>query len=431
MLLALAILAASPVPPGGVPGHSDGRCRLTRSRMDRTCGDGAPAFEFAPASGAGMGTACACATVTGSRGESLGFNRATVGYCTKGPVNTGIAVGDMVQCAVNQPRVGAGDGSGILGLLTEGVSTNVLVRSEEIENAAWTSTATVAANAATSPANTATADQLSDVSAVAIQTSCQTLPTVSLTADAAGIFVRAGTATGATITMTGTGNSVGDCSANVSGLSSTTWTRLQCGSVAAYTAGLTAVTVCVGVGVAAGDTGTIMVWGAQLEQVGASVAAVMSSYIATTTVGVVRNSDNTSLSPSLISGIANAGSMAVTYVLQWAPGMGPGAQGAGFAAGGGASRFLYLGSAGSVRVFDGTNEIIRAQTPIQFTARRAGSQWSGSTLISKDITGGTQSSGAFASMNTSAFTIGVVGGIGQVYGVIKQLCISRDPTRCV
>lgn len=433
MLLLLAALAASPIQPGGIPGHSDGRCRLTRNRMDRTCGsDDAPAFEFAPASGAGLSAACACTTATGSRGESLGFTRTSSAYCVKGPIDTGIAVGDLVQCSSGITRIGAGDSSGVLGLWMENFTTNVLVRSEEFDNAAWTSTATVTANAATSPANTVTADQLSDVSGAALQTSCQTLVTGSLTADAAGVYVRAGTATGATITMTGTGNSVGNCSATISGLSATTWTRLQCGSVAAYTAGLTAVTVCVGVGVAAGDTGTIMAWGAQLEQVAASAGSVVTSYIPTVAVGVVRQADVTALSSALIAGVASRGSAAATYVLQWQSGMGPGAQNAGLIAGGSSTRFLYLGGGTtSVRVFDETNEIIRAQTALQFVARRASSSWTGATLTAYDQTGGTSTAGAFdGTMNTSAFTIGLVPGIGTVSGVIKLVCIDPDPTRC-
>lgn len=400
-------------------------------RASDRAGVGGVLFEFAPANGNGMSAACACTTVTGSKGESLGFTRTSAAYCTKGAINTGIAVGDMVQCSTGQPRVGSGDGSATLGLLMENFTTNVAIRSEEAENAVWTAIAAVTANTDTSPANTATADTLTDSSAAVVQTICQTITTSSLTADAFGIFVKAGTVTGATVTMTGTGNSLGNCSATVTGLSSTTWTRAQCGSAAAYAAGLTAVTVCVGVGSTVAEQGTIKVWGAQMEQVSASSGSALTSYIPTTTVGVVRQAEVTALAPGIISPVASRGSAAATYVLQSVAGIGPNTTGAGLVGGGSATRLLYLNTANSVRVYDETNEIIRAQTVTQFVARRASSSWTGATLTSFDATGGTNTSGAFdGTMNTTAFTIGLVPGIGTVSGYIKLVCVDNTTTGC-
>lgn len=124
-------------------------------------------FEFAPSDGVGMGAACSCAAVTGAKGEVMTFTRASSGTCLKGNTASGIANGDMVTCSTDQPRVmPGGDGTGGLGLLVEGVRTNLCLRSQELDNAAWTSlnnvvaAPTVTADAAVQPDGTTTAERL-------------------------------------------------------------------------------------------------------------------------------------------------------------------------------------------------------------------------------------------------------------------------------
>lgn len=118
-------------------------------------------FEFAPASGAGMGSACACAAVTGAKGEPLTFTRASTATCVKGNPTTGIANGDLVSCAVDQPRVGNPDGQG-LKLLVERSAQNVCGRSEELTGGFWVAGTSnppvVTIDQAISPSGTLTAD---------------------------------------------------------------------------------------------------------------------------------------------------------------------------------------------------------------------------------------------------------------------------------
>ena len=127
-------------------------------------------FEFAPSGGAGMGAPCACTTPTGAKGEALTFTRASNGTCTKtttgGLTTTGIANGDLVVCSSNQPRVEY-DSQGVLGLLVESAGTNSVLRSQEVDNAAWTKeqdaaprTPTVTADQAVAPDGTTTADRV-------------------------------------------------------------------------------------------------------------------------------------------------------------------------------------------------------------------------------------------------------------------------------
>lgn len=123
-------------------------------------------FEFAPSSGTGMTAACACTTPTGAKGETLTFTRASSATCLKGATTTGIANGDMTTCTNDQPRVMPGDtGTGANGLLVEGARTNSILRSQELDNAAWTAVGsatapTVTANAAVAPDGTTTAERV-------------------------------------------------------------------------------------------------------------------------------------------------------------------------------------------------------------------------------------------------------------------------------
>ena len=124
-------------------------------------------FEFAPASGAGMGAACACTNPTGAKGETLNLaTRASSAMCTKTTggifATTGIANGDLVSCGNNLARVEP-EMDGTLSMLSEYTTkTNSLVRSQEIDDAAWTKGAaigTITANYEIAPDNTPTADR--------------------------------------------------------------------------------------------------------------------------------------------------------------------------------------------------------------------------------------------------------------------------------
>ena len=137
-LLSLVSLTASAQlrDPRGRFERVNRRCDQGRSNRGLDCG-GLAFFEFAPSNGAGMGTACACTTPTGAKGETLTFTRAGDATCSKqGLATTGIANGDLVVCTANQPRVESS--GGVLGLRVEGARTNVLLRTQELDNAAWT-----------------------------------------------------------------------------------------------------------------------------------------------------------------------------------------------------------------------------------------------------------------------------------------------------
>ena len=308
VLLALLILST----PSDQRGRFERFCsRLDRSTRGFECNSFA-FFEAFPASGSGTSGPCSTTAPTGARGEVLTFARASNGTCTKtatgGLATTGIANGDLVVLSSNQARVEY-DANGTLELLVESAGTSSGLRSEELENVAWTSTATVTANAATPPNTTnqtSNAEQLSDVSGAAFQGSCQTVVTASATQHSFYVYLQAGTIAKATVTMTGTGSATGDCTANTTALSGTSWSILGCSSAAAYAGTLTAVTFCVNVGTVVGDTGTIMAWGADYKV----AAPYRTSYIPTVAATVTRAAE--SMAATLSTAVGPSGCIAAS-----------------------------------------------------------------------------------------------------------------------
>lgn len=124
--------------------------------------------EFAPPDGTGVGTACAGVDVTGAAGEVVTFARTGTATCLTGATLTNIQNSTMSSIATGKPRVmPGGDGSGGNGILVEMARTNSCLRSQEMDNAAWSnivagaaSAPTLnAANAAVMPDGTTTAEE--------------------------------------------------------------------------------------------------------------------------------------------------------------------------------------------------------------------------------------------------------------------------------
>lgn len=95
---------------------------------------------------------CPGTAVTGSPGVSISLTRATSATCTKNDAST-------VLVTSGQPRVNSS------GLLVEPAATNLMLRSTELDNAAWTANnltaaaITVTANAGVAPDGTTTAER--------------------------------------------------------------------------------------------------------------------------------------------------------------------------------------------------------------------------------------------------------------------------------
>ncbi len=223
---------------------------------------------FEAFNGMGTTTACSSSPPTGARGEVLSYSGTGAKTCTKGANGlraTAITDGDLVSLTT-LPRVEL-DADGVAGLLVESSGVTLNLRARTQCNAAWSDVGTPScvADQAPGPWGTTTMAQFTDNDAVAKEGRSQAFATTSATQFTAFCYVKAGTATSATIILAGTGSATGDCTATKTGLSTTTSDIIECTSSAAFAGTLTAVTASILVGSVVGTTGTLFVEGCDVK----------------------------------------------------------------------------------------------------------------------------------------------------------------------
>lgn len=237
-------------------------------------------FEFASPSSTVMPAECTCpASIESDTGTALTFSRASAAQCLNSS-NT------YVQCADNQPVVEtAGTWRGVR---VETASTNLFLRSNELDNAAWTATAVVTPNAYTGPEG-ANMDQLDDDQAGTIEGVSQDVATTSSGFYYMSCWLRSGSHSVARMVFTGTGSAAGDTACNFN--LTTTPGRYTCVS-GSYAGTITSLNAFVGVGSAAASAGTIGAGSCQLERQG-TISSLggyngVTSYIPTVAAQVTR-----------------------------------------------------------------------------------------------------------------------------------------------
>lgn len=218
-------------------------------------------FEAFPASGAGTTGVCSTTAPTGAKGETLTFARATTATCTKGVSGTrttGIAAGDLVEMSSGQMRQEL-DADGVLGFIKEAAAINLLLRFIDYANGAWADVGTPALAGSQASAWSGTyatsAVQFDDNDGAAFEGRSQAVTVSAGAAHTMSCYVKAGTRAEVRLSLDGT---TGD----TTGLSSSTWTLV---SVTDASSSGTSISAQVLVGDAAGDTGTIIVGGCQVE----------------------------------------------------------------------------------------------------------------------------------------------------------------------
>jgi hypothetical protein len=162
------------------------------------------------------------------------------------------------------------------------------------------------------------------------------------------------------------------------------------------------------------------------------VGAYASSYIATTSAGVARASETATVALSSAMS-ATTGSHAATFVSEWSTGTGAGAPYMVFYDPNG--RPLYQNTTGngtSIAEWDGTNDVINATTFAAGVSKRMWSSYAVTTMMVNDGTDTVTGSfdGTFGAPPLSTLAIGGWPGSASADGVIKQVCVDPNPSRC-
>jgi hypothetical protein len=424
------------------------RPRVFRSdgaeRVSRLGSDDFAFFEAFPASGTGTNGACSTTPPTGAKGEALTFTRGSTATCTKtatgGLATTGIANGDLVVMASNQPRVEY-DSAGVLGLLVESSRTNSLLRSQEIDNAVWSKSATgggsiptVTADFGIAPDGTTTAERV-QFSACATVGDSSTISQAAIAQAGAGSFLIKGNGTTGNLRLVafsggGPGQDVTTLCSFVSG----SWTR--CINTNSSAGAATVVLGCINQTAnygGASNTGAadVLVWGGQWE-----AGAYATSYIPTTSAAVTRSADSAYFPVSLNT--AAGFSHAHTFTLQSTTNF-TGAMGLYQDALNRTQLYQFSGNALNADIFTTSGSRSAAAVPGVWatnTAYRIGHSYSGSgasSTVSVFLGGAVQNTsaaGVTSAYTATQFGLGLNSPWNTGEAIYSRLCLDPNPTRC-
>lgn len=390
------------------------------------------AFEFAPSNGMGLGTACACNPIAGARGETITLTRASAATCSSlGLATIGITTTSMIICDGGVPRVEPGL-DGVLGLRVERASTNVLLRSEEINNAAWTSAGTgvavptVTADQAVTPWGTLTAERMVFPATASGQESIKYQAGTVGQPVACFAYVR-GAGDAGTINLginNGTTCSLQRC--DYPGADAGTWTQCKvthtAGSAANFLIGNESTAFCGSVATGYND---VYVTGLQCE-----AAKFSTSYIPTTSAAVTRAADSYTFGAGALP--AAAYSKAATISTTWSDSTAtpsPSILAGGITTASGSDfTFATLGLR-AINYAAGTNGITSAPLSIDAgTAMRlaVASTGTAATLYRNGVA--ILTAPLDAGLTPNSATTSIATGLD---GIITRICWDADPARCL
>lgn len=252
-----------------------------RARLDSSA-----VFELLP--GGPFTSQIAAGTLSGSRGETVTFTRASSAVCEN-------ASGGLTTLSANLPRVEA------TGFRVEGGATNLLLRSEEFDSASWgKANASATANTTAAPDGTTTADTIT--STTASGDARQDVTAGGATAHVFSLWIRADAAQAGQLVIYNVTTATNLVQEAIS--ITTAWQRLSVVASSGVAAGNT-LRVRI-VPFASGSGGSAYVWGAQLE-----TGSTATSYISTTGTSASRSAEVATVSTA--GWPTTAGSVEVTY----------------------------------------------------------------------------------------------------------------------
>ncbi len=371
-------------------------------------------FEAFPANGAGTTGACSTTAPTGAKGEALTFTRATGATCTtgtNGTRTTGIADAALVEMASGQIRQEL-DADGVVGVRVEQSTVNLLTRFIAIDNAAWANVGTpTLTTGQTSPfvgTYATSAVQIDDNAAGAFEGRSQAVTVSAGAAHTMHCYVKAGTLDQARISLDGT-------TADITGLSTSTWDIITVTDASSSGVSISAQILA---GDAAGDTGTIIAGGCQVE-----AGSIRTSIVPTVGTTVTRNAEVISFAPtwptsasiswanSFVGTTPTSGSAATTLEFNGIPSL--------LNEAGGAWRW-FCGGLGQTATLSSSLAGLRTY------AWHDGSN--------RAVVWGPNASGTSADVDaTNKFaTTLYIGGLAgnRPNGIISRVCVDPDATRC-
>lgn len=384
--------------------------------------------ELSAARIAAIARAVLADTPTGTKGEAMTFTRATPRAC---PLDANES--EVTMLPAGRPCITRG------GISIFRAGTNLALRSEEFDNAAWTKNVsgasaapTVTANGCTAPDGTATAERIQFASCAATIDASDVYQGVGSgsVSTTGSIWLKANSGT-PSISLCTFAGAAGNCvqyaltngwvryAKTFTGIAGTNYLNFGCEHRTALYSG-------------SADTGAadVCAWGGDIE-----TSPYPTPYVATAGASATRNAE-TATFPDPGSSIASAGCGAATIIPGWTGSqlVGDGVSGnAGIVTFANQGRPIYYrGSTGVGIAYDGTNAPTHAAAASAGVALRLGGSWTGSALTVHNHTAGTSTAGTFdGTMTTAAIELGNAAAFaGQIDSLIHNVTISTSPTGC-
>lgn len=344
-------------------------------------------------------------------------------------VSSPAAINDTLLTSVvaNKPCVESG------ALRVEPSGTNLLLRSEELDNAAWldSATPTVTANSWDFGTGSATGETIDDNDAASSEGRAQTFATATTGTYTVSCYFRSDTLTTARLLINATGTApTGNTTCTFTGLSSVT-SRQSC-TAALSASPMTGVLVAPFPGSLASDTGSIKVGGCQLE-----TGSVATSYIPTAGATASRAAQTTTVpKPAGLSTTEGSAKVCVTPAFT---GTNPVAVRSLFLDGNalGTAFLAYVVSGqDTFRAFDGTSFPGVAAGFTAGVRKCYRTSWSASrnVLRVENLTAGTSAQDVFSGFPSFGANIGV--GVNNAassqtaWGKLDSICLSASPDSC-